>query len=212
MESYLRQVALQFGRQEWRTPGVRSGDVEWMLSATAQLKFLNTCFLRLPRDAIKSIWVAELDRWLPSPVIDAVAGGSYSLFSLGWETPVRWLATLERSAHSGGASQPVSCSAQRDFVLSALFFAWHLVRSSRLACSYTLGMHDDVQAAFSKFPLAELPQLASISCQWLEPRWPRQPRFWPELLRHAQQEDLAGVRDTLLFGRQLLSGEQLDGQ
>jgi hypothetical protein len=205
MESYLPPVLVQLGPARQRV-GARSGDVEWMLSATAQLKYLNSCFLQLPQIAKQLPPNLAAVQSLSPAMLDAIAGGSYSLFSLRWETAARWHSVI---AHRRACSGQQVSGSKRDFVLSALFFAWHLLRSSTLACSYTLDMHDEVQAAFSRFPLADLPQLASLACQWLQPRWPHHPQFWPELLRYGQQGDATGVRNTLLFGRQLLSGAKL---
>lgn len=179
---------------------------------------LNRGFLRLcvdgregsdPRFRLAMPVLERLLR-LSESALDRAAACPFALFEL------RLARVLEaavggdasRAAEAGVADHPASSTDPRRqlFVQQALFFAWHLVRTSPLTGRLALG-----------YPAAAEPMLRALSpsrfgdcsaCEdVLRPRWPRHERFWSALLDAAELPSDALLRRTHCLGIQLLAAE-----
>jgi hypothetical protein len=137
----------------------------------------------------------------------ALARTSYSLYSLGfehvsfWRTAASASDTLPAFARYGASTS----HAHSAFCEVALFHAWHSAVSNPLAARVVYGMPDAVLECLSETPPRLVKRIAAEQTRMLLPRWPANPRFWPDLVRFAADRDSRRLTAAQLLGNQLLA-------
>lgn len=138
----------------------------------------------------------------------ALARTSYTLYSLGFDQASFWRAadTSAEELPTPSRYEPCTRQAQDSFCEVALFQAWHSAMSNPLAARVVYGMPDvAVEALRALSPWRVKRIAAQLSCA-LTPRWPANPRFWPDLVRFAASGD-PRLTMAQLLGNQLLAVE-----
>ncbi len=152
---------------------------------------------------------------LPQSALQMLSIAPYAVYTLGFEDQDFWLATLSGVEPSGAHglyvadSASSACHLQRHaaFCETIIFFAWHVAVANRLAARVLLGMPAPVIERLQSAPFRKLQQVMR-ACPWLlMPRWPVNPRFWPDLLRFAALGNAARVRESHLLGSQLIASD-----
>ncbi len=146
----------------------------------------------------------------------AVTACPFTLYTIGFDDQRFWSAALSATAaHDDdlriearlGAVSPAPMHAA--FCEIALFFAWHAAQAQPLAARFLFGMPDAIVAMFARAPLWRIHRAAVDHPRLLMPRWPRNPAFWPDLIRFAEADD-SRLEAAQLLGNQLIASE-LDG-
>jgi hypothetical protein len=96
-----------------------------------------------------------------------------------------------------------------EFARLALFFAWHVASTSKLAAQLLLGMRDVTAAAFRSATIDCLPDLAVTEAAHLTARWNDCAPYWSALTRAAAGPDCAELRRIQLYGLQLAAAVRL---
>jgi hypothetical protein len=139
-----------------------------------------------------------------SPAQKAAASGCpYALFDLRFQDEGYWRTRLQSAGHWRVAEEP---SVDRDiveFVRVALFFAWHVASTAKLAAQLLLGMHEDTASAFRSAAIDCLPPLAKSEAANLTARWNGCARYWSALTDAASRPNSAELRHIQLYGLQL---------
>ncbi|HEY6641644.1 hypothetical protein [Povalibacter sp.] len=153
---------------------------------------------------------------LSSEARSALAACPYSLYALAFDDLRFWSAALDGTAAQGhdrsiearyGAISPAPMQAA--FCETAVFLAWHTAQSQRLAARFLFGMPDTIAHLLARAPLWQIRRVALDYPGLLAPRWPRNPAFWPDLVRFAEADD-SRLEAARLLGSQLIASE-LDG-
>ncbi len=183
---------------------------------------LNLDFLQLLLDAPGPSPCAHLEacpvtitqalRNLPPASLQLLSTAPHALYTLGFDDQDFWLNVLGSSeprvlrvADSGAAA----CRMPRhtEFCERVIFFAWHVAVDNHLAARVMFGMPAAVNERLQATPFWRLQQVMR-ACPWLlSPRWPANPRFWPDLVRCATLGNAAGLHHTQLLGSQLIAAE-----
>jgi hypothetical protein len=188
----------------------------------------------LNRDYVELVLV---ERVLPSPgigsetlpvkILDALgdlnpvartvlAACPFALFTLSFDDQRFWSTALSnadaREADLSiearyGAMSPAPI--QSAFCETAMMLAWHAAQSQRLAARFLFGMPNATVLMFMQAPLWQIRRVALDYPRLLAPRWPRNPAFWPDLIRFAEADD-SRLEAARLLGTQLIAAE-LDG-
>ena len=181
------------------------------------LRELNHRFLDLatqPRD-----WGAARP-WLPGAVSaqvaplsaaqkSAAASCPYALFDLRFHDDRHWRTRL-RGADPPSVAEELGVDAPTlEFVHLALFFAWHVAATTKLAAQLLLGMHEATIAAFRGATIDCLPALASTEAAHLTARWNDCGAYWTALARTASRPNQANLRRIQLYGLQLAAAARL---
>jgi len=95
----------------------------------------------------------------------------------------------------------------REFGLVASCFAWHLCFNSPLAASMLLGWPRSRCRTVGSCNLASLVQSTSRCWPAVRLRMPRNPRFWGDLMRCAQENDETSWEVARVWGTQFMSSE-----
>jgi hypothetical protein len=159
--------------------------------------------LRLPGEA--SIQVTPLTAAQRA----AAASCPYALFDLRFQDDEYWRSRLESAGQWRIADETAVPSDTASFVRLALFYAWHVASSTRLAAQLLLGMNEHTAAAFRAVTLNCLPALASSESANLTPRWSQSDVYWRALMDAASLKDAARLRRIQLFGLQLAAAARL---
>jgi hypothetical protein len=141
---------------------------------------------------------------------DAIADAPFSLYSLGFENREFW-----RAATVSLDSEPVLARyaalsvthLHGPFCQVALFCAWHVRMTSPAASRVLYAMPNAIGDMLAVLPLWRLQRIAADSPGLLQPRWPTNPRFWPDLIRFAADRDTRRLSTTRLLGSQLIAAE-----
>jgi hypothetical protein len=96
-----------------------------------------------------------------------------------------------------------------EFARLALFFAWHVASTAKLAAQLLFGMHEDTAAAFREATIDCLPSLAETEAVHLTARWNDCPAYWSALTGAASRQNAAGLRRIQLYGLQLAAAARL---
>jgi hypothetical protein len=195
-------------------------------SLLSRIQRLNLEYLHLLLDAQTPSPCAHADclsqgllqslRRLSPEALQVVAAAPHALYSLGFEDQEFWLTML--GAAASDSSVPSSslhvaddvatgCRVRRHaaFAEAVIFFAWHLAVANPLAARVTCGLPDAVSKSLQSAAFGRL-QSVMHACPWvLMPRWPGNPRFWPDLVKFAAGHDWQAVRRTQLLGHQLIA-------
>jgi hypothetical protein len=179
-----------------------------LTAAAKQLCWLNERFLRLMEEGALPCPVGQGAIEWPVNFLPAIAAAPYPLFCLQLHDARRWQPLLRNEFESGDRAPRDIAAPLRSFASCALFFTWHLAQDESTA-KVLMNIHPLVSANMRSLPIVTLHAQAERAVEWLQARWLRHRYFWPQLLDHARNRDHAGVRTTLLLGRQLQAREQL---
>jgi len=140
----------------------------------------------------------------------ALAACPFALFSLGIEHQEFWrIASGTRNvAEEAPRYQALmSLSAESCFGIGALFFAWHVASTQRMAAKVCFAIPDFVVDGLAGLRLWDLQRIARERPVLMKPRWPMHTGFWPDLVRFAARGDIERLNTTQLLGSQLIASE-----
>lgn len=159
----------------------------------------------------------HLEQWRGlSPVARThLAASPYLLADAGFDDELRWLPPgrrMVRDLRRDLAAPFFVGDRVNDFVRRVLMFGWHLARANRQLARVVLGMTPACAAQVAALQLRDLDWLAETQPGWVRPRWERHPDIWRHLLRAADGDDDAMLKQASLRGLQLLAGGVLAAQ
>lgn len=160
-------------------------------------------------DALPPAVISGL-RALSPQAIAALAACPFALYALGIEHQDSWRNHLGGSADSENAASYLSrelAPRESAFAISALFFAWHVASSQRVAAKVLYALADTAIDRLLALSLAELQRIACRDSGLLAPRWPGNAAFWPDLIRFAALGDTQRLTTTQLLGSQLIAAD-----
>lgn len=194
----------------WRASAILSGDV------LEPLHELNGAWLALLAAARRPWTTHASDARLPDPVCcglmalsaeqrGEIARCPFSLFTARFNDGAYWLSAASSRENGeppegAGGDDPLA-----DFSLLALFFAWHLARTSPSSAKIVLGMSDQTLEVFARLQLASLQRIRSATLGVVTARWPERPLYWLRLLSSVSHKDELDEVRTL--GLQMLAAE-----
>jgi hypothetical protein len=139
----------------------------------------------------------------------AAATCPYALFDLRFRDDDFWRTALESGGRWIVADEQRVSPDVIDFVRLALFFAWHVATTGRLAAEWLLGMNDGTLTTFRAATIDSLPDRAATAAVHLTARWSTCPAYWGALAGAAAHPDPAGLRKVQLYGLQLAAAARL---
>ncbi|MDP8984101.1 MAG: hypothetical protein M3N97_03505 [Pseudomonadota bacterium] len=139
----------------------------------------------------------------------AAANCPYALFDLRFENGGYWQERLRTNPHWNVADATPVDDRTLDFVRLALFFAWHVASTTKLAGQLVLGMHELTVAAFRGTTIDRLPPLAAGEALHLTARWNSCRPYWHALTGAAIRPNAAKLRKIQLYGLQLTAAARL---
>jgi hypothetical protein len=139
----------------------------------------------------------------------AASNCPYALFDLRFHDDCHWQTRLRTTGQWNVAEEARVDADTLEFVRLALFFAWHVAATSKLAAQLLLGMHDVTAAAFRSATIDCLPSLAATEATHLTARWNDCARYWSALTSAASRPNLAELRRIQLYGLQLAAAARL---
>jgi hypothetical protein len=139
----------------------------------------------------------------------AIADCPYALFDLRFGDDHHWCARLVEPGRFGVCDDAARDPQTLEFVRLALFFAWHVASTARLAARFLLGMNENTVAAFRGSTIDCLPALAAAEADTLSARWNDCPAYWDALTRAACRQNPVVLRRVQLSGLQLAAAVQL---
>jgi hypothetical protein len=140
----------------------------------------------------------------------AAANCPYALFDLRFQDDGHWQLRLQNTDCRQVADAAPVDDETANFVRLALFYAWHVASTARLAAQLLLGMNGETAAAFRRTTLNSLPALVATEAVNLTARWSHCGAYWNALVGAASRPDPAGLRRVQLYGLQLAAAAQLD--
>jgi hypothetical protein len=139
----------------------------------------------------------------------AAANCPYALFDLHFHDDSYWRTRLYSDPPGNVADAAPLDDNMLDFARLALFFAWHVASTNKLASRLLLGMSDTTAAAFRVVPIDCLPGLAAMEVANVTARWINCPSYWSALTRAAARSNLGLLRRAQLQGLQLTAAASL---
>jgi hypothetical protein len=139
----------------------------------------------------------------------AAANCPYALFDLRFHDDGYWRTRLRAAALGGVAEGAAVDGKTLEFARLALFFAWHVASTTRLAAQLLLGMHEVTAAAFREATIDCLPFLAETEAAQLTARWNDCTAYWSALTGAASRQNPASLRRIQLYGLQLAAAARL---
>ena len=139
----------------------------------------------------------------------AAANCPYALFDLRFHDDGYWRTRLRAAALGGVAEATTVDGKTLEFARLALFFAWHVASTTKLAAQLLLGMHEVTAAAFREATIDCLPSLAETEAGHLTARWNNCTAYWSALTGAAARENPASLRRIQLYGLQLAAAARL---
>jgi hypothetical protein len=140
----------------------------------------------------------------------AAANCPYALFDLRFHDDGYWRTRL-RAADQGAVAEGMAVDGKTlEFVRLALFFAWHVASTTKLAAQLLLGMHEVTAAAFREATIDCLPSLAETEAGQLTARWNNCTAYWNALTGAASRPNPAKLRRIQLYGLQLAAAARLN--
>jgi hypothetical protein len=140
----------------------------------------------------------------------AAAGCPYALFELRFHDDEYWRTRLKNSSAWAVADDAALDQNMLNFVRLALFFAWHVAASGKLAPSLLLGMSDATAAAFRGVTIDCLPALVATEAPNLTARWGGSSIYWRALAGAASRPNCSELRRIQLYGLQLAAAARLE--
>ncbi|MGO8854604.1 MAG: hypothetical protein ACLQO1_02660 [Steroidobacteraceae bacterium] len=139
----------------------------------------------------------------------AASNCPYALFDLRFHDDCHWQTRL-RTTGQWKVAEDASVDADTlEFVRLALFFAWHVASTTKLAAQLLLGMYDVTAAAFRGVTIDCLPSLAATEAAHLTARWNDCAPYWSALTSAASRPNSAELRRIQLYGLQLAAAARL---
>jgi hypothetical protein len=139
----------------------------------------------------------------------AVANCPYALFDLRFHDDGHWRTRLRAAAEGGVAEGTPPDGKTLEFTRLALFFAWHVASTTKLAAQLLLGMDEVTAAAFREATIDCLPSLAETEASHLTARWNNCTAYWSALTGAASRQNPANLRRIQLYGLQLAAAARL---
>ena len=139
----------------------------------------------------------------------AASNCPYALFDLRFHDDCHWQTRLRSTGQWKVAEEATVDADTLEFVRLALFFAWHVASTTKLAAQLLLGMHDATAAAFRSATIDCLPSLAATEATHLTERWNDCAGYWSALTRAASGPNSAELRRIQLYGLQLAAAARL---
>jgi hypothetical protein len=151
---------------------------------------------------------------LPPSGLQLLAAAPYAMYTLAFDDQDLWLATLADGEPctpglqvADSANSACRLQGHAAFCETVIFFAWHVAVANRLAARMSLGMPAAVIERLQPTSFRKLQQVMRAAPWLLMPRWPNNPRFWPDLLQLAALGDADCVRQAQLLGSQLIASD-----
>src|SRR5262245_52589967 len=152
---------------------------------------------------------------LPETARRALAAVPFTLYSFGFEDQELW-----RNALSGALRAPgidarglegryiagAGAGLERAFRELAILHAWHVAVSNPMAARIVYSMPPMTATRLAAAPVWHLRWIAATRATLLQPRWPTNPCFWPDLVRFAAAGD-PRLKTVQLLGSQLIAAE-----
>jgi hypothetical protein len=143
----------------------------------------------------------------------AASNCPYALFDLRFQDDRHWQARLRAAGRWNVAEAPAVDAETLEFVRLAVFFAWHVASTTKLAAQLMLGMREATVKAFRGAAIASLPSLAATEAGHLTARWNTCDRYWAALIGAAARPNsapnCAELRRIQLYGLQLAAVARL---
>ncbi len=139
----------------------------------------------------------------------AAANCPYALFDLRFDDGDYWEKRLRTADHWSVADAAPLNGKTLDFMRLALFFAWHVASTTKLAAQLVLGMHELTAAALRGATIDRLPSLAVVEATNLTTRWNGCAPYWHALTGAATRQNSANLRRIQLYGLQLTAAARL---
>jgi hypothetical protein len=139
----------------------------------------------------------------------AAANCPYALFDMRFDDDEHWRALLSTAGRWRVADETMVDEDTAEFVRLALFYAWHVASTTKLAARLLLGMNEHTAAAFRGATLNCLPALVAREAANLTARWCGSDAYWSALMCAASRADPVRLRRVQLFGLQLAAAERL---
>ena len=139
----------------------------------------------------------------------AAANCPYALFDLRFHDDGYWRTRLRAVALGGVAEGTAVDGKTLEFARLALFFAWHVASTTKLAAQLLLGMHEVTAAGFREATIDCLPSLAETEVGHLTARWNNCTAYWSALTQAASRVTPASLRKIQLYGLQLAAAARL---
>jgi hypothetical protein len=140
----------------------------------------------------------------------AAAACPYALFDLRFQDDAYWRTRLQNSSAWAVADDAVLEQNLLNFVRLALFFAWHVAASGKLAAPLLLGMSEATAAAFGGVTIDCLPALVASEAPNLTARWSSSSIYWRALSGAASRPNCSELRRIQLYGLQLAAAARLE--
>jgi hypothetical protein len=140
----------------------------------------------------------------------AAANCPYALFDLRFHDEAHWQMRLQLERKWVVADDTSIDQATRDFVRLALFFAWHVASTGKLAPTLLLGMSEQTAAAFRGATIDCLPGLVESEAAHLSARWSSSSIYWRALTGAASGANSIELRRIQLYGLQLAAAARLE--
>jgi hypothetical protein len=146
-------------------------------------------------------------RTLDARALHEVCATPFTLYYLPFNDGAYWEKTAARCSANGGVASPRPVGERaRHITKLTLFLAWHVACVDAASARLLFGMTSRTLHFLRGAQVAVLSDLALQAASLLQPRWPRNPFFWPDLLR-AAGHDSVRLQATRLLGAQLLAAE-----
>ena len=142
----------------------------------------------------------------------AAANCPYALFDLRFHDEAHWQIRLRLERKWVVADDTSIDQGTRDFVRLALFFAWHVAATGKLAPPLLLGMSDQTAAAFRGATIDCLPGLVESEAAHLTARWSGSSIYWRALTGAASGTNATELRRIQLYGLQLAAAARLEAR
>jgi hypothetical protein len=146
---------------------------------------------------------------LSQPQREAAANCPYALFDVRFRDSAHWQERLRNARPWHVADEAVQDAGTVEFVRLALFYAWHIASTARLAAQLTLGMNGDTAEAFRGATVDVLSSLAVTESMHLSARWSDCAVYWKSLAGAASGGNPAALRRVQLHGLQLAAASRL---
>ncbi len=139
----------------------------------------------------------------------AAASCPYALFDLRFNDDRHWQARLRTPDDWRVADEARVDPSTLDFAGLALFFAWHVAASTKLAAQLLLGMNEVTAMGLRLVPIDCLPSLAAAEAVNLTARWNYCGTYWNALAGAASRPNPGTLRRIQLYGLQLTAAAHL---
>ncbi len=140
----------------------------------------------------------------------AAANCPYALFDLRFDDDTYWRTRLLGGGNWGVADAAWVDENTLNFAGLALFFAWHVASTGKLAARLLLGMSEITSATFRGVTIDCLPGLAATVAGALTARWSTCDGYWSALTGAAARLNSVDLRRIQLYGLQLAAAARLD--